>query len=119
MLLSNCHIKFIFPLALAVEGSALVLIFLVFIMFVVSCFIIFETNNLILKNIRNLQQNTVSMRKGGKPYLHLKCTSTPLMYRFFIGFYREITLLNVKYNISVQRHIFSPSTIWQSNHGVP
>ena len=30
---------------------------------------------------------------------HLKCT------RFFISFYREITLLNMKYNISVQRHI--------------
>ena len=52
MLLSNCHVKFIFPLALAVEESALGLIFFrfVFIMFAVSCFISFETNDLISEN---------------------------------------------------------------------
>ena len=51
MLISNCHVKFIFPLALAVEVSALGLIFFfIFIMFVVSCFTCFETNNLILEN---------------------------------------------------------------------
>ena len=54
MLLSNCHVQFIFPLALTVEGSALGLIFFRF--HSVCCFmkpekiLSFQTNNLILKS---------------------------------------------------------------------
>ena len=54
MLLSNCHVQFIFPLALTVEGSALGLIFFRF--HSVCCFMMpekilsFQTNNLILKS---------------------------------------------------------------------
>ena len=40
MLLSNCHVKFIFPLALAVEGSALEMILLCF--HFVCCFMMPE-----------------------------------------------------------------------------
>ena len=54
MLLSNCHVQFIFPLALTVEGSALGLIFFRF--HSVCCFmkpekiLSFQTNNIILKS---------------------------------------------------------------------
>ena len=55
MLLSNCHVKFIFPLALAVEGSALGLIFFSFssrsLFLDARRNLNFQTNNHILENI--------------------------------------------------------------------
>ena len=54
MLLSNCHVKFFFLLALAVEGSALGLFFFSFSLFLLFYDtrknLSFQTNNLISEN---------------------------------------------------------------------